>query len=74
MEITIVVDIIKTTTPTIMTDIEITTDTEEIVEIFQKIITDLFLDKNTTIDLKAHTHLDPDMTIIIRKDSIQISI
>ena len=64
LKITTVIDIIKTTTPTIMTDIETTTDTEAIVEIIHKIIIDLILDKDTIIDLKAHTHLDPDMTII----------
>ena len=48
-----------------MTDIAITTDTEAIVEIIHKILIDLALDKDITIDLKAHTHLDPNMTIII---------
>ena len=51
-----------------MTDIKITTDTEATVEIIHKIIIDLILDKDNTIDLKAHTHLDPDMTIIIKEE------
>ena len=68
MKITTVTDIIKTTTPTTMTNIEITTDTEATVEIIHKIIIDLILDKDTRIDLKAHTHLDPDMTIIIKEE------
>ena len=33
-----------------------------------KIITDLVLDKDITIDLQVHTHLDPDMTIIIEEE------
>ena len=68
LEITTVIDIIKTTTPTIMTNIEITTYTEAIIEIIHEIIIDLILDKDTTIDLKTHTHLDPDMTIIIKEE------
>ena len=68
LKITTVIDIIKTTTPTTMIDIEITTDTEATVEIIHKIIIDLILDKDITIDLKAHTHLYPDMTITIKKE------
>ena len=68
LKITTVIDIIKTTTPTTMTDIEITTDTEAAVEIIHKIIIDLILDKDITIDLKAHTHLDPNKTIIIKEE------
>ena len=68
LKITTVIDIIKTTTPTIMTDIEITTDTEATVEIIHKITIDLILDKDITIDLKAHTHLEPNMTIIIKEE------
>ena len=68
VKITTVIDIIKTTTPTTMPDIEITTDTEVTVEIIHKKIIDLILDKDITIDLKAHTHLDPDMTIIIKEE------
>ena len=68
LKVTTVIDIIKTTTPTTMTDLEITTDTEATVEIIHKIIIDLVLDKDITIDLKAHTHLDPDMTIIIKEE------
>ena len=59
---------IQTTTPTTMTDIAITTDTEATVEIIHNIIIDLILDKDITIDLKAHTHPDPDMTIIIQEE------
>ena len=68
LKITTVIDIIETSTPTIMTDIEKTTDTEATVEIIHKIIIDLILDKDITIDLKAHTILDPDMTIIIKEE------
>ena len=68
LKITTVTYIIKTTTPTTMTDIERTTDTEATVEIAHKIIIDLSLDKDFTVDLKAHTHLDPDMTIIIKEE------
>ena len=50
---TTVIDIIKTTTPTIMNDIEITTDTEATVEIIHKIIIDLILGKDITIDLQV---------------------
>ena len=65
LKIKTVIDIIKTTTPTTMTDIEITTDTEATVEIIHKIFIGLILDKDITLDLKAHTNLDPDLTIII---------
>ena len=68
LKITTVIDIIKTTTPTTMTDIEITTDSEATVEIIHKIFIDLILDKDITIDLKVHTHLEPDMTIIIKEE------
>ena len=72
LEITTVIEIVKTTTPTTMTNIKITTDTEATVEIIDKIIIDLILDKDFTIDLKAqsrsHTNLDPDMTIIIKEE------
>ena len=68
LKITTVIDIIKTTTPTTMTDIEIMTDTEAIVQIIHKIIIDLILDKDITIDLKAHNHLDPYMRIIIKEE------
>ena len=68
LEITIVIDIIKQTTPTTMTDIEITTDTEATVKIFHKIIFDQILDKDNTIDLQVHTHLDPDMTNITKEE------
>ena len=68
LKITTVIDIIKTTTPTTMTDIEITTDTEATVEIIHKLIIDLIVDKDFTIDLQIHTHLDPDMTIIIKEE------
>ena len=67
LKITTVIDIIKTTTPTTMTDIEITTATVA-VEMIHKIFIDLILNKNITIDLQVHTHLDPDMTIIIKEE------
>ena len=68
LEIPLILEIIKTTTTTIMTDIKILTDTEAIAENIHKIIIDLILDKETTIDLKAQTHLDPDMTIITKEE------
>ena len=64
-EITIVIDIIEIKTPTTTTAIEKPTDTEATVEIIQKIIIYLILDKDIPIDLKAHTHLDPIVTIKI---------
>ena len=67
LEIITVKDIIKITTPTTTTDIEITIDTAATVEIIHKIIIELILDKDFPIDLKAHTHLDPNMTIIIKE-------
>ena len=67
-ETTTVIDIIKLTTPTITTEIEITTDIEVIVEIFHKIVIDPILDKDITIDLQVHTHLDPDMTTNTKKE------
>ena len=51
-----------------MIGIKTKTDTKEIVEIIHKTIIVLILDKDTTIDLKAHTHLDPDMTTIIKEE------
>ena len=51
-----------------MTDTEITRDTEAIVEIIHKINIDIALDKAITIDLKAHTHLHSNMTIIIKEE------
>ena len=68
LEITTVIKIIKITTPATLTDIEIMTDTEVTVEIIHKIIIYLILDKDITIDLKVHTHLDPDTTIIIKEE------
>ena len=61
LKITTIIEIVKTPTPTTATDIEITTDIEVTVEIIHKIIIVLILDKDITIGLKAHTHLDPDM-------------
>ena len=58
LKVTTVIDTIKTTTPTTMTGIEITTDTEATVEINHRIIIDLILDKDSTINLKVHTNLD----------------
>ena len=37
-------------------------------EIIRKTIIDLILDKDTTIDLKVHTHLGLDMTTIIKEE------
>ena len=69
LKITTVIDIVKAITPTTRTDDrELTTDTEATVEIINKIIIDLNLDKDITIDLKAHTNLVPDMTIIIKEE------
>ena len=68
LKITTVINITKITTPIITTDIEIATDIEAIVEIIHKIFIDLFLDKGVTIDLQVHTHLDPDMTTITKKE------
>ena len=51
-----------------MIDIEKMIDTEVTVEIIHKTSIDLFLDKDTTIDPKVHTHLDLDMTPIIKEE------
>ena len=66
LEIMTVVDIAKTTS--IMIDIEIMIDTEVTVEIIHKTTIVLILDKDTTIDLKVHTHPDLDMTTIIKEE------
>ena len=68
LEIPTVIDLIKITTPITTTNIEIMTDIEATVEIIHKIIIDLILDKDFTIDLQVHTHLDLDMTIIIKEE------
>ena len=68
LEITIVIDLIKTSTPTTTTDIGKMTDIEATVDIIHKIIIDLILDKDITKDLQVHTHLDPDMTINIKEE------
>ena len=65
---TTVIDITNKTNLTIMTNIEITTDMEATVEIIHKIFIDQILDRNISIDLQVHTHLDPDMTTIIKKE------
>ena len=62
-----VIDIVRAT-PTLVIDIEIMIDTEVTVEIIHKTTIDLILDKDTTIDPKPHTHLDLDMTIIIKEE------
>ena len=50
-------------------NLEIRSSTDiETVEIIHKIIIDLTLDKDITIDLQVHTHLDPDMRVIIKKE------
>ena len=61
-------DIIKITTLTITIEIEVTIDIEATEEIIHKIFIDLILDKDITIDLQVHTHLDPDMTTIIKEE------
>ena len=67
LEIMTVVGIAKTT-PTIMIDMKIIIDTEVTIEIIHKTTIDLILDKDTTIDLKVHTHPDLDMTTIIKEE------
>ena len=67
LEITTVIDIVKTT-PTIVIDIKIMIDTEVTVEIIRKTTIDIILDKDTTIDPKVHTYLDLDMTTIIKEE------
>ena len=67
LEIMTVINIAKTT-PTIVIDIEIMIDTEVTVESIHKTTIDLILDKDTTIDPKVHTHLDLDMTTIIKEE------
>ena len=62
LEIMTVTNITKTTIPITKTDIEV------IAENIHKIIIDLILDKDSTIDLQVHTHLDLDMTIIIKEE------
>ena len=62
-----VINIIKTT-HTIVIDIGTMTDTEATVEIIHKTIIDPLLDKNNITNLKVHTHLDLDMTIIIKEE------
>ena len=58
---------IANTTPTIVIDIEILIDTEVTVETIHKTTIDLILDKDTTKNPKVHTHLDLDMTTIIKE-------
>ena len=53
---------------TMVIDKEIMIDFEVKVEIIHKTTIDLILDKDTTIDPKVHTHLDLDMTTIIKED------
>ena len=67
LEIMTVIDIVKTTS-TKMIDVEIMIDTEVTAEIIHKTTIDLIFDKNITIYSKVHTHLDPDMTTIIKED------
>ena len=68
LETTTVIDIINKTTLTITTDIEITIDIEATVGIVHKIIIDLSLGKDNTIDLQVHNHLDSDMTTSTKKE------
>ena len=67
LETMTVIDIVKTT-PIIVIDIEIMIDTEVTGENIHKTTIDLILDKDTTIDPKVHTHLDLDMTTIIKEE------
>ena len=67
LEIMTVIDIVKTTV-TIMIDIEIMIDTEVAAENFHKTTIDLILDRDITIDPEVHTHLDLDMTTIIKEE------
>ena len=67
LETMTVIDIVKTT-PIIVIDIEIMIDTEVTVENIHKTTIDQILDKDTTIDPKVHTHLDLDMTTIIKEE------
>ena len=62
-----VIDIVKGN-PTIVIDIEIIIDTEVTVELIHKSAIDIILDKDTTIDPKVHSHLDLDMTTIIKEE------
>ena len=68
LENTTVIDLVKTTIPITTTDIKIMTGTEATVEIIHKIFIDPILDRDITIDLQVHTHLDPDMIIIIKEE------
>ena len=63
--IEITTHIIKTTIT--MIDIEVMKDTEATVEIIHKLIIDLILDQDTTIDLKTLLK-DLDMAIIIKEE------
>ena len=65
--IKIIIHITKTIHIT-MIDIDIILDIDAIVEIIRKTITDLILDKDTRIDLKARINLDPYKTIIIKEE------
>ena len=67
LETMTVIDIVKTT-PIIVIDIEIMIDTEVTVENIHKTTIDLILDKDTPKDPKVHTHLDLDMTTIIKEE------
>ena len=44
------------------------TDTEATADRIHKIIINLILDKDITIDLQVHTHLGLDMTIVIKEE------
>ena len=68
LKITTIKDIFKITTLIISTDIEITIDIEATVEIIHKTIIDRILDKDISIDLQVHTHLDPDLTPIVKEE------
>ena len=69
LKITTITDVIKINALIIPTDIEITLDIEATVEIIHKTIINQILDKDNSIDLQVHTHLDPDMTPTIKDRS-----
>ena len=68
LEITTVIDLVKTIIPITTTDIIIITDTEATVEIIPKIIIDLVLDIYITIDLQVPIHLDTVLINVIKEE------
>ena len=61
-EILTATNMTKTIIPITRIDIVVISETTH------KIIIDLILDKAITIDLQVHTHLDPDMTTILKDE------